>query len=103
MLNPDGVVLGNTRNSLGGLDLNRQWKAPNIVDSPEIFYVKDHVETTLRNRQIFFYSDFHGHSKEFNSFLFACHNNNEPEHVLKERIFPLIMHKTSEDFNYDSC
>ena len=23
MLNPDGVVLGNTRNSLGGLDLNR--------------------------------------------------------------------------------
>lgn len=50
MLNPDGVVLGNTRNSLGGLDLNRQWKTPNIQDSPEVFYVKDHVETTLRNR-----------------------------------------------------
>lgn len=25
MLNPDGVILGNTRCSLSGLDLNRQW------------------------------------------------------------------------------
>jgi murein tripeptide amidase MpaA len=25
MMNPDGVILGNTRCSLAGLDLNRMW------------------------------------------------------------------------------
>ena len=25
MLNPDGVIVGNYRSSLSGLDLNRQW------------------------------------------------------------------------------
>jgi murein tripeptide amidase MpaA len=29
MLNPDGVIVGNYRCSLGGQDLNRQWINPN--------------------------------------------------------------------------
>lgn len=33
MLNPDGVIHGNTRCSLAGLDLNRQWKKPLKVRS----------------------------------------------------------------------
>jgi len=28
MLNPDGVISGNYRSSLSGLDLNRQWIDP---------------------------------------------------------------------------
>jgi murein tripeptide amidase MpaA len=28
MLNPDGVALGNNRCNLSGVDLNRQWDAP---------------------------------------------------------------------------
>jgi len=29
MMNPDGVIHGNYRTSLGGYDLNRRWKKPN--------------------------------------------------------------------------
>jgi murein tripeptide amidase MpaA len=31
MLNPDGVIAGNYRCSLAGLDLNRQWMQPDKV------------------------------------------------------------------------
>lgn len=41
MLNPDGVVIGNYRCSLAGLDLNRQYTNPNSKVCPEIFAVKD--------------------------------------------------------------
>jgi cytosolic carboxypeptidase protein 2/3 len=30
MLNPDGVILGNSRCNFEGFDLNRQWKKPKI-------------------------------------------------------------------------
>jgi murein tripeptide amidase MpaA len=36
MLNPDGVINGNTRASLAGVDLNRQWVAPNAELHPEV-------------------------------------------------------------------
>jgi cytosolic carboxypeptidase protein 2/3 len=44
MLNPDGVVIGNYRCSLSGLDLNRQYLAPNPKITPEISGVKDVTE-----------------------------------------------------------
>jgi cytosolic carboxypeptidase protein 2/3 len=31
MLNPDGVVCGNSRCNLAGLDLNRQWSEPSTL------------------------------------------------------------------------
>ena len=40
MLNPDGVVYGNNRCSLAGVDLNRQWKKPSRTLHPTIYYAK---------------------------------------------------------------
>jgi len=40
MLNPDGVIVGNYRCSLSGLDLNRQWIAPSSKQCPENFSTK---------------------------------------------------------------
>lgn len=37
MLNPDGVIIGNYRCSLAGVDLNRQWANPNAKLHPEIY------------------------------------------------------------------
>jgi cytosolic carboxypeptidase protein 2/3 len=40
MINVDGVICGNYRASLSGMDLNRQWKAPSSVVFPEIHAIK---------------------------------------------------------------
>lgn len=40
MLNPDGVINGNTRCNLAGVDLNRQWIEPNKKLHPSIFHMK---------------------------------------------------------------
>jgi len=40
MLNIDGVINGNTRCSLAGVDLNRMWIDPSRESHPVIFTVK---------------------------------------------------------------
>ena len=39
-LNPDGVLAGNQRMNLAGLDLNRQWVNPTLSESPAIFWAR---------------------------------------------------------------
>ena len=63
MLNPDGVIVGNYRCSLGGLDLNRQWLLPNNRLAPEIYAMKEMVKKTLECRDIALFCDIHGHSR----------------------------------------
>jgi len=40
MVNPDGVVIGNSRTSLSGVDLNRRWSNPSPTIHPEIYFLK---------------------------------------------------------------
>ena len=40
MLNPDGVIVGNTRCSLAGRDLNRQYKSVIKEAFPPVYHVK---------------------------------------------------------------
>ena len=40
MLNVDGVIVGNYRCSLAGVDLNRNWLDPSRKLHPTIFYTK---------------------------------------------------------------
>ena len=40
MLNPDGVINGNYRCNLSGVDLNRQWIDPSKKLHPTIFHTK---------------------------------------------------------------
>ena len=40
ILNPDGVIYGNYRASLMGVDLNRRWKNPSQFLHPTIYYSK---------------------------------------------------------------
>ena len=44
MINPDGVVIGNSRCSIAGLDLNRRWAEPNPFVHPEIYFLKHHLK-----------------------------------------------------------
>jgi murein tripeptide amidase MpaA len=42
-MNPDGVAVCNYRNSLAGVDLNRQWINPEPEFHPEVFGVKNMI------------------------------------------------------------
>ena len=44
MLNPDGVVYGNYRCSLLGVDLNRKWVKPCRALQPTIYYMKSLIK-----------------------------------------------------------
>lgn len=44
MLNPDGVINGNYRSSLAGLDLNRVWDRPDKGTHPTIFHARKLLE-----------------------------------------------------------
>ena len=41
MMNPDGVLVGNSRTSFAGCDLNRRWGKPSEIIHPEVFFTKN--------------------------------------------------------------
>lgn len=43
-MNPDGSVRGNLRTNAAGANLNREWMAPSLETSPEVYYVKKKIE-----------------------------------------------------------
>ncbi len=42
--NPDGSALGLTRSNAVGANLNREWQAPSLEKSPEIFHLRNKME-----------------------------------------------------------
>ena len=85
MINVDGVIMGNTRTSLAGCDLNRRWSNPNEFLHPEIYSAKELIMNFASNKKIECIVDFHGHFGAFNSFFYA---NNIKEDIEKCRFFP---------------
>ena len=81
MLNPDGVIVGNYRTSLGGFDLNRQWMNPTMKNSPEIYSMKDMMRKTMECRKIALFVDVHGHSRQKNLFMYGCAKNQLGPHT----------------------
>ena len=45
-MNPDGSVHGNLRTNAAGANLNREWMAPSLASSPEVFLVKQKIHAT---------------------------------------------------------
>jgi len=72
MLNPDGVIYGNNRCSLLGVDLNRKWIAPNKFLHPSIYFAKYMLRYAHIERRVLLFSDLHGHSRKNNAFFYGC-------------------------------
>jgi len=72
MLNPDGVVNGNTRTSLAGVDLNRRWDAPHPVLHPGIYHLKTTLQRLHKVQGVALFTDFHGHTRKQGVFLYGC-------------------------------
>ena len=45
-MNPDGAVRGNLRTNAAGVNLNREWTAPCLKTSPEVFLVRQAMHQT---------------------------------------------------------
>ena len=52
MLNPDGVVVGNSRTSLAGVDLNRVYKKPRQDLFPTIYHTKTMLTKLKQERGV---------------------------------------------------
>jgi hypothetical protein len=104
MLNPDGVIFGNNRCALAGVDLNRQWKMPMKQQHPTIFHLKTLMLEQKSFRDIVMYIDIHGHSRKYNVFLYGCDDKKKP--TPKARDFPRIFaqHDIGKKFvSLDDC
>ena len=96
MMNPDGVLVGNSRTSFAGCDLNRRWSKPNEIIHPEIFYTKSLILKTSLKDNIAFIIDFHGHFGTYNS-LFYC-NHKENKKICS--LFPYLCSKLSNIISF---
>jgi hypothetical protein len=98
MLNPDGVIFGNNRCSLAGVDLNRQWKLPIKAVHPTIFHLKYFMQAQRRLREVSMYIDLHGHSRKYNVFMYGCDDKKKPKPQV--RAFPKFfsMHNVGKKY-----
>jgi len=105
MLNPDGVIVGNTRCNLAGGDLNRQYKHTVKEAFPTVFHVKELITKLIEDDiRITLYCDLHAHSRKYNVFMYGCENRKKSHKYLKEQIFPYMLHKNAKDrFNFEDC
>ncbi|KAK5643634.1 hypothetical protein RI129_007479 [Pyrocoelia pectoralis] len=104
MLNPDGVIVGNTRCSLTGKDLNRQYRTVIRETYPSIWYTKLLIKRMLEECGVAMYCDLHAHSRKHNIFIYGCENRQGLDRRLGEQVFPLMLHKnTADKFSFESC
>ena len=101
MLNPDGVILGNTRCSLAGVDLNRIWLDPSQKQHPTIYHMKQLLRNIQQERELFLYCDLHGHSRKKNMFMYG--NCNKGDAQARERIFPFLLERSADIFSFADC
>lgn len=106
MINPDGVVIGNSRSSLAGCDLNRRWATPNSSIHPEIYFLKESMKmSSEQSAGITMFMDLHGHNKLTNCFFYG--SSKAPNEGLlswtKTRLIPKIFMKQDTCFDFSLC
>ncbi|XP_005529186.1 PREDICTED: cytosolic carboxypeptidase 2 [Pseudopodoces humilis] len=105
MLNPDGVVVGNSRCSLAGRDPNRAYGMALPGSFPGVWHLRAMVQRVLAEREVLLYCDFHGHSRKNNVFMYGCDAGGDSTGTrLRQRVFPLMLSKNAPDkFSFSSC
>ncbi|XP_031336827.1 cytosolic carboxypeptidase 3-like isoform X2 [Photinus pyralis] len=113
MLNPDGVILGNTRSGLNGHDLNRCWLRPHRYKCPEIYFTKKLMEYAKRvlRQPVSFYLDIHGHSRKKFFFFYGCNpamSWNKSDAVYGDvqdilKVFPQMVHGFTPHLRLNDC
>jgi hypothetical protein len=103
MINPDGVINGNYRCSLAGVDMNRAWEAPQRHVAPPVYYLKRLIKDIKAVCEVLLFCDFHGHSRKRDVFLYGCHCDDDPPMRFHERVFPHVLAQCCPSFEMSSC
>ena len=96
MMNPDGVLVGNSRTSFAGCDLNRRWTRPSEIIHPEVYFTKNMILKLTLQRNIAFIIDCHGHFGTFNS-LFYCNYKDDNKTC---KLFPYLCSHLSKIISF---
>jgi murein tripeptide amidase MpaA len=75
MVNVDGVVYGNSRCDITGIDMNRRWRNTSKLMYPQIYEIKKRIISYKSTNKIECCFDLHGHSKKYNIFAYSCKIN----------------------------
>ncbi|MDO6717893.1 M14-type cytosolic carboxypeptidase [Psychrosphaera sp. 1_MG-2023] len=67
-MNPDGSVRGHLRTNANGVNLNREWLTPSKENSPEVYYVREHMLST----GVDMFLDIHGDEAIPYNFVAGC-------------------------------
>ncbi|OMJ78385.1 hypothetical protein SteCoe_21818 [Stentor coeruleus] len=104
MLNPDGVIYGNYRCSLLGVDLNRRWRKPHRLMHPTVYYSKKALQILSEENEVLLYCDMHGHSIKKDVFMYGCYNNGKEVPDIQKNIFirliPYILSLKNDSFSF---
>jgi len=106
MLNPEGVIVGNFRCSLIGIDLNRRWDTPDEILHSQILYLKGYMKMLIEGgREILMFCDLHGHAMKNNSFVYGCNKAADGGFCswTKVRLLPRIIATKTPMFSYNDC
>ena len=101
-MNPDGTYHGNLRSNVAGIDLNRAWGDPDPENAPEVFCVKQFLNT-LKERNIIF---FDIHADESNAALFLEGRVGNYSHLkldLMEKKLIAALKKIEPRIHKESC
>lgn len=104
MLNPDGVICGNYRCGLSGVDLNRQWRQPCEALHGTVHWIKRLIVRSKKKKRLSMYVDIHGHSRRCGVFSYACAKFPKDDYRrFTVRMFPKLLSLLSPDFALGSC
>jgi cytosolic carboxypeptidase protein 2/3 len=110
MLNPDGVIHGNYRVSLLGVDLNRRWKKPSKFMHPTVYYTKQLInyfnkkckQEGCESGGVVLCCDMHGHSRNMDLFMYACLDSISSNNLVMRSI-PVGVDRHIPIFNMKNC
>ncbi|EAS01836.2 zinc carboxypeptidase family protein (macronuclear) [Tetrahymena thermophila SB210] len=107
MVNPDGVVIGNSRTNLSGADLNRSWENPTQNAHPEVYFLKQYISKMRdKKKDIFMFIDLHATATKANSFLVGCeqaHGLSSNYNWISNRLITKLMQETMCHFREKNC
>jgi murein tripeptide amidase MpaA len=95
-MNPDGSALGNLRTNASGANLNREWMAPSLDRSPEVF----HVRAAMHASGVNAFLDIHGDEALPYVFVDGCERlvSFTPKQNALQRAFAAAFRQASPDF-----